>query len=66
VNTKKEKKKAVQIIIQLQLANNALEDHEMQAQDDLTDAAVKSVSAVAQALLECTPCEPLIVECQNS
>ena len=37
--------------MQLQLADNALEDQAMQAQDNVTDAAAKAALVVAQAIL---------------
>jgi len=33
------------------MANNALEDHSMEAHGDVTDAATKAVLAMAQAIL---------------
>jgi len=47
--------KQSELVMQLQSANNALEDQVMQAQDDVTDAAVKMASAIAQAILWNTP-----------
>ena|SRR5882724_9819328 len=47
--------KQSKLIAQLQIANNAIEDQVMQAQDDITDAATKAVSAVAQAILGNSP-----------
>jgi len=41
--------------VQLQSANNTLKDWEMQAQDDVTNAAMKVASAGAQAILGNTP-----------
>ena len=40
-----------QQLTQLQTANNALEDHTMEAQTNVLDAVAKAVSAVAQAIL---------------
>jgi len=40
-----------QQLAQLQLANNVLEDHAMDAQTDISDAAAKAVSAIVQAIL---------------
>jgi len=43
--------KQSKLIMQLQLANKALEDQVVQAQGDITNAPVKAASAVAQAIL---------------
>ena len=40
-----------QQLAQLQTANNALEDHAIEAQTDVSDAVAKAASAVAQAIL---------------
>jgi len=40
-----------QQLAQLQTANNALEDHALEAQGDVTDAATKAVLSIAQAIL---------------
>jgi len=47
--------KKSELIMQLQMANNALEDQVMQAQGDVTNAATKAVSAVVKAILGNTP-----------
>jgi len=44
-----------QQLAQLQAANNALEDRAMDAQTDISDAAAKAASAVAQAILSNMP-----------
>ena len=36
---------------QLQMANNVLEDHALEAQGDVTDAAAKATLSIAQAIL---------------
>jgi len=44
-------------LAQLQMANNALKDHALEAQSDVTDAATKAASSIAQ---ESSPiCWPL-------
>jgi len=44
-----------QQLTQIQTANNTLEDHALEAQGDVTDAATKATSAVAQAILTNMP-----------
>src|SRR5882724_7248375 len=44
-----------QQLAQLQTTNNALHDRTLEAQSDITDAATKAASAVAQAILTNMP-----------
>src|SRR5882672_4231496 len=44
-----------QQLTQLQLANNVLKDHAMDAQTDISDAAAKAMSAIAQVILTNMP-----------
>ena len=44
-----------QQLAQLQMANNVLKDHALEAQSDVTDAAEKVMSSVAQAILTNMP-----------
>jgi len=44
-----------QQLVQLQMANSALEDCALEAQSDTTDAAAKATSSVAQAILTNMP-----------
>jgi len=44
-----------QQLAQLQTANNALEDHALEAQSDITNAATKAASSVAQVILTNMP-----------
>ena len=47
--------KQFELVVQLQSANNAFEDQVMQAQDNITSAATKAVSEMAQAILGNVP-----------
>ena len=44
-----------QQLAQLQIDNNALEDHSLEAQSDITDTATKVVSSIAQVILTNLP-----------
>jgi len=54
-----------QQLIQLQMANNALEDCALEAQSDAMDAASKAVSSVVQVILTNMQLGPLFEECQS-
>ena len=44
-----------QQLAQLQMANNALKDGALEAQSDITEAATKATSSIAQAILTNVP-----------